>query len=128
MGVPFSAMKVMPSASGVAVYRLLTIPPGTRTRTLNRVRPAGLTVIATLSSQGYSVSCTTSTSAPATSSRVTVLPMNRFTWNPRESFANIQVGSIRSVRGMLPTQQGQVCQARPAGHPCRRCLSMSDIR
>jgi hypothetical protein len=51
---------------------------------------------------------------PATFSNMIVLPTNRLTYTPSVLLAYTQVGIINRVRGMLPTQQGQVCHgARP---------------
>src|ERR1039458_8801835 len=108
---PFTTNDVRPPTSGVLWYRLLILWFGTRTRTLKLFATFGFTVMATLPFQGYSVACTISTSVPPTFSIVMVLPTNRLTYTPSALLAYTQVGIMSSVRGILPTQQGQVCQA-----------------
>src|ERR1035438_5095477 len=107
---PFTTSEVRPPTSGVLSYRLLWLWFGTRTRTLKFFATLGFTVMATLPFQGYSVACTISTSVPPTFSTVMALPTNRLTYTPSALLAYTQVGIMSSVRGMLPTQQGQLCQ------------------
>src|ERR1017187_5321624 len=107
---PFTTNDVRPPTSGVLSYRLLCSWFGMRTRTLKLFATLGFTVIATLPFQGYSVACTISTSVPPTFSTVMVLPTNRLTYTPSALLAYTQVGIMSNVRGILPTQQGHVCQ------------------